>query len=338
MNNANNISCVDIVCGLAWGDEAKGKITSELVQKGTYDFVCRWAGGNNAGHTIYVDEKRYKTHIVPCGVFHNIPSIIGPGCVVHPESFIQEIQYLYENGFDTSYVKISPRAHVITEQHIQYDCNNLYSSIGTTRKGISACYADKALKKGQLCKDEPSLQEFIWDEILFGAVLCEGAQGFWLDLDKGNYPYNTSSTTIPYGACSLGFPPQKIRHLYGATKIYDTRSGNDPDFPEQLLDDLTLSKIVFLGKEYGVTTGRKRKVNWMNLNKLIHAIQVSGTTRVIVSKVDILQQLNLLKLYEGKILHTFDTYEQMKSYIIYVIRSKCPMVEKITFSSSPHNI
>ena len=78
----SDIFNVDICCGLAWGDEAKGKITAYLANSGKYDFVCRWAGGNNAGHTIYVNNKKYKTHIIPSGVFFNIPSIIGPDCVI----------------------------------------------------------------------------------------------------------------------------------------------------------------------------------------------------------------------------------------------------------------
>ena len=255
----NTIRYVDIVCGLAWGDEAKGKITTELVQKGNYNFVCRWAGGNNAGHTVYIDKMNFKTHLIPCGVFHGIPSIIGPDCVVHPQSFLEEINYLHKSGFDTSCVKISPRAHIITDEHIQYDRNKLHKSLGTTCKGISPCYAVKALKKGRLCKDEPLLKNYIWDEKLFGTILCEGAQGFWLDINRGNYPYSTSSTTLPYAACSVGFPPQKIRHIYGATKIYDTRSGYDPEFPDSLLENPILSQIVILGKEYGVNNWKKKK-------------------------------------------------------------------------------
>ena len=80
------ITSADIVAGLAWGDEGKGKITSYLASTGSYDYVCRWAGGSNAGHTVYLNNKKYKTHIIPSGVFHGIPSIIGPACVVNKSS------------------------------------------------------------------------------------------------------------------------------------------------------------------------------------------------------------------------------------------------------------
>ena len=112
----------------------------------------------------------------------------------------------------------------------------------------------------------------------------------------GIYPFITSSNTLPYGACSLGFPPQVIRHIYGAAKIYDTRSGFDDEFPESLLEDIELQKVGDVGQEYGTTTGRRRKVNWLNLNKLIHAINVSGTTHIVISKNDVLVDLNIFKI------------------------------------------
>ena len=88
----NKINYVDICCGLNWGDEAKGKIVSYLAKTGIYDFVCRWSGGNNAGHTIYKDGIKYKTHLIPSGIFYGIPSIIGPDCVVNQDAFFEEIK------------------------------------------------------------------------------------------------------------------------------------------------------------------------------------------------------------------------------------------------------
>ena len=87
------INSVDIVSGLAWGDEAKGKIVAQLAKSGKYNYVCRWAGGNNAGHTIYMNNQKYKTHLIPSGVFYNVKSIIGPDCVVNKKSFFEELNY-----------------------------------------------------------------------------------------------------------------------------------------------------------------------------------------------------------------------------------------------------
>lgn len=329
----------DIVCGLAWGDEAKGKITSQMSKSGFYDFVCRWSGGNNAGHTVYVEEKKYHTHLVPSGVFYGITSVIGPDCVLNIEDFFKEIEYLKSHGFDTSLVKVSPKTHIVTSSHISQDLKNLKDSQGTTGKGIAFCYGDKYLRKGKRVLD--FLEEFkgyIWDEKLFGNVLCEGAQGFWLDINHGNYPFVSSGNPLPYGACSLGIPPQLIRNIFGAVKVYDTRVGTDPEFPDSLFLEKDLEKIGELGEEFGVTTGRKRKVNWLNLNKLIKAINLSGTNYLILSKLDVLEKLNIFKfIYENNIIEINDSIN-FKSRIIEILKKECSLLQTIVFSSDPRII
>jgi len=337
MNYINNLKQVDICCGLAWGDEAKGKIVSGLASSGKYDMVCRWGGGNNAGHTIYIDGNRYKTHLIPGGVFYNIPSIIGPDCVVNQKGFIEEVNYLKECGFNTDCIKISPRAHVITDTHIEEDIK-LYRKQGSTAKGIAPCYRDKYARFGTLVKDVEFFKPYLWDEKLYGTILCEGAQGVWLDITQGNYPYTTSSTTLPYGACSLGFPPQLINTIYGAAKIYDTRAGNDTDFPAELHDDTELTTIGKAGREIGTTTGRTRTVNWLNMDKLIKSINMTGSTVIIISKVDILIEVNLFKLIHNNSIVPFDTLTDMTNYITYNLQQKCKFVKQIVFSDSPEHI
>jgi len=337
--NNNCINYVDICCGLSWGDEAKGKIVANLSESGTYDYICRWAGGNNAGHTIYINKKKYKTHLIPSGIFYNIKSIIGPDCVINISSFIEEVKYLSENGFNTDLIKISPKTHVILDKHIEDDKKNLLHKQGTTSKGIAPCYSDKYKRVGIQASTISELESYMWDEKLEGNILCEGAQGVWLDINQGNYPFVTSSTTLPYGACSLGFPPQKIRKIYGAAKIYDTRSGIDPFFPEELLQDNELLKIIEEGKEYGTTTGRKRKVNWLNLNKLIEAINISGTTDLIISKVDIFENLNTYKLFFNNIIMCFENMSDMQLYISKILLLECSSILKIIkYSNTPYNI
>ena len=329
------IKKVDICCGLAWGDEAKGKIVSQLSKENCYDFVCRWSGGNNAGHTVYVNDNKYKTHLIPCGIFYNVKSIIGPDCVINVKSFFEELDYLKKNNFDISLIKISPRAHIITDKHIEDDINKLNKEQGTTKRGIAPCYSDKYKRVGLQVKDILELKEYLWDEKLYGNILCEGAQGFWLDINEGNYPYTTSSNTLPYGACSLGFSPKLINNIYGAAKIYDTRSGIDPEFPDNLLEDKELNMIGEIGEEYGVTTNRRRKVNWLNLNKLIYAINTSGVNIIIISKIDILEKVNLYKLYNNNNIVNFENMENMKTYIKKKIELDCRSVTSIFFSDSP---
>jgi adenylosuccinate synthase len=322
------VNHVDIIFGLAWGDEGKGKISNAISKN--YDIVCRWNGGPNAGHTVYLGDKKYKTHLIPCGIFQNKLSVIGPNCVINIDKFYDEIDYLKKEGFDTSLIKVSPKAHVITEKHIQYDLKFLKPKLGTTGQGIAPCYADKALRVGKLAKDYLD-KEYLWDGELYGNVLCEGAQSFWLDLNYGDYPYVTSSETLPYSACSLGFSPKKIRDIIGVAKIYDTKSGVDPLFPETLWEDNELNSLIELGKEYGTTTNRKRLANWLNFYKLQEAIKISGTTKIIINKCDILDQLNIFKLRfdntrYGPNFIKFDNFDNMKEYIKNQLKDYCEVI------------
>lgn len=331
------IEYADIVFGLAWGDEGKGKVISEL-SKQDYDIVARWAGGSNAGHTVYVNGNRYKTHIVPSGIFRGKLSYIGPGCVLNVKSFLEEVEYLKENGFDTSLIRISPRTFLVEDKHITEDAEKLSAKLGTTSSGIAPAYSEKAARSGKRASEEPLLSSFVEDVQLAGKILCEGAQGFWLDLDWGNYPYVTSSTTLPYGACSLGFSPKKIRKIWGVAKMYDTRSGVDPDFPTELNCNPDFRNIQRLGNEFGTTTGRRRQVNWLNLDKLLEAIRVSGTTDVVINKCDILEEAGLYNLYFNNQLITFPSMDYMKAFVKLSIELLCTDCEKIYFSSSPETI
>jgi adenylosuccinate synthase len=321
------IKAVDIIFGLAWGDEGKGKISNAIAKN--YDIVCRWNGGPNAGHTVYLNDKKYKTHIIPCGVFQNKLSVIGPNCVVNVDKFFDEIEYLRKEGFDTSLIKVSPKAHIITERHIQYDLKFLKPKLGTTGQGIAPAYSDKMLRVGKLAGDYID-KKYLWDGNLEGEILCEGAQSFWLDINYGDYPYVTSSETLPYNACSLGFSPKKIRDIIGVAKIYDTKSGVDPLFPESLWKDDELNQIIDFGQEYGSTTGRKRLVNWLNLNKLKEAIRISGTTILIINKCDILENINKYKITTndafGPSHIDFIDFTSMKEYIINEIKDYCEIV------------
>jgi adenylosuccinate synthase len=333
------IDKADIVVGLAWGDEAKGKVTNQLASREVdgemyYNFVARWNGGSNAGHTIYIDGECYKTHIIPCGVFHGVKSIIGPNCVLHPESFYKELDMISNAGFDISLIKVSPNTHIVTDSHIDIDKRMLSKKLGTTSSGIAPAYSDKAARRGLLAKDVLEY-DYIWDGDIHGNILCEGAQGIWLDINKGLYPYVTSSETLPYSACSIGFPTQAIDRVYGVAKLYDTRSGEDPLFPNSLLEDPSLKIIAEAGSEYGVTTGRRRKVNWLDLNKLLSAINVSGSTDVIINKCDILQDVGMFKLFYNDDLLNFISVEDMTAFVEEKIKTMCRFVSVVTFSYSP---
>lgn len=329
------IKAVDIIFGLAWGDEGKGKISNAISKN--YDIVCRWNGGPNAGHTVYLGEKKYKTHIIPCGIFQNKLSVIGPNCVVNVDKFFDEIDYLKEEGFDTSLIKVSPKAHIITERHINYDLAVLKKKLGTTGQGIAPAYADKMLRIGKLARDYVDKQ-YLWDGGLYGNILCEGAQSFWLDINYGDYPYVTSSETLPYSACSLGFSPKKVRDIIGVAKIYDTKSGVDPLFPETLWEDQELSILIEVGQEFGSTTGRRRIANWLNLNKLIDSIKISGVNKLIINKCDILEKIHTYKLYQNNNLYKFNSLRSMQSFIVSQLRCILDDYIEIIFSGDKNSI
>ncbi|XID91683.1 adenylosuccinate synthase [Paenibacillaceae bacterium WGS1546] len=140
-----------VVVGTQWGDEGKGKITDFLAEKA--DVVARYQGGNNAGHTILIENKKYKLTMVPSGIFNqNKLCVIGNGMVINPAALVEEIQYIRDNGFSTNNLKISDRAHVIMPYHLVLDAleedRKADNKIGTTRKGIGPCYMDKAARNG----------------------------------------------------------------------------------------------------------------------------------------------------------------------------------------------
>ncbi|MDB4866314.1 MAG: adenylosuccinate synthase [Cohnella sp.] len=152
-----------VVVGTQWGDEGKGKITDFLAEKA--DVVARYQGGNNAGHTILIQNKKYKLTMIPSGIFNeNKLCVIGNGMVINPAALVEEIQYIRDNGFSTDNLKISDRAHVIMPYHLVLDAleedRKADNKIGTTRKGIGPCYMDKAARNGIRIADLMVAEEF----------------------------------------------------------------------------------------------------------------------------------------------------------------------------------
>ncbi|MHA6727351.1 adenylosuccinate synthase [Chryseobacterium sp. A301] len=140
-----------VVVGLQYGDEGKGKITDVLSAKS--DYVVRYQGGDNAGHTVYVGEEKFVLHLLPSGVLQcRGKCIIANGVVVNPKSFLREIEQIESKGMRTDHVFISRRAHVIMPYHIMLDTYREEefggTEIGTTKKGIGPCYEDKIARVG----------------------------------------------------------------------------------------------------------------------------------------------------------------------------------------------
>jgi adenylosuccinate synthase len=152
-----------VVVGTQWGDEGKGKITDYLSEKA--EVVARYQGGNNAGHTIVFEGKKYKLHLIPSGIFYEDKiCVIGNGMVVNPVALVEELKYLHSHGVSTKNLRISNRAHVILPYHIKLDgveeANKGANKIGTTGKGIGPAYMDKAARIGIRIADLLDADEF----------------------------------------------------------------------------------------------------------------------------------------------------------------------------------
>ena len=339
---------VDVILGLQWGDEGKGKIVDYFAPD--YDMIARFQGGPNAGHTLYVDGKKIVLHQVPSGIFRdNKINLIGSGVVLDAVILKKECESVAAFGVDyRQSLYISERTHLILPSHRAIDRASEAAKgrekIGSTLKGISPAYMDKTgrngLRVGDLLdndfktkyqslrkKHQQILDNFSFDEDISEAeneffealeflktlkivngeyfindaitsgkrILAEGAQGSMLDVDFGTFPYVTSSNTITAGVCSgLGISPQKIKEVIGITKAYCTRVGSGP-FPTELHADMG-ELIRKNGNEFGSTTGRPRRCGWIDLVALNFACMIHGVTQLVMTKADVLDTINILKV------------------------------------------
>lgn len=335
-----------ILIGAQWGDEGKGRVADWLASSS--DVVARFAGGDNAGHTVYVGEQLHKLHLIPSGILHgHVVCILGSGTVINPVNLLREIDEFRGLGLDITpeRLKISTRAHIITPAHIALDkaseAARGVDKIGTTQRGIGPAYTDKTARSGiragqmadlemfaetlyrhiesantRLIRDghDPlnaqasaeaylnaaeKLRPFLADTALYinarlrdGArLLCEGAQGTMLDLDHGDYPFVTSSSPTAGGALTgLGFGPLHVDRVVGVAKAFSTRVGSGP-LPTELDGDLA-NRLRGTGEnfwdEFGTTTGRARRVGWLDAVMLRYATQVNGFSELVLTKLDVL--------------------------------------------------
>ena len=341
---------VDVIVGLQWGDEGKGKIVDYLAPK--YDMVARFQGGPNAGHTIKIGKDQYVLHIMPSGIFHdNMLNLIGSGVVIDPVILMKEITQLEDININVKdKLIISQKAHLILPTHKLIDATSEYAKgkkkIGSTLKGIGPTYMDKTGRNGlrvgdafldnfeekyQILKDKhlrflkqfeniPDFDieneekrffesidklkkykilnaEYFINEFLDSGkkVLAEGAQGTMLDVNHGTYPFVTSSNTITAGvSVGLGVAPSRIDKVIGIVKAYTTRVGSGP-FPTELHDE-TGEMLRQKGHEFGATTGRKRRCGWIDIPQLRYSIMINGVTDIALTKLDVLNDFNPVKI------------------------------------------
>ncbi|MFH0873837.1 MAG: adenylosuccinate synthetase [Candidatus Komeilibacteria bacterium] len=330
----------DIIVDLQYGDCAKGKVAHHLCKTAGYTHVLRYNGGGNAGHTIFHEGKKFITHHIPVGVFFGIKSIIGPGCVVNPKKFLSELKELQGGGINTEgKIFIANNTHVITEEHLKEDSAD--SSIGTTKTGNGPAYRDKYARTGIRAEAVPELQPYLLDlyqELHHNPkevyVLGEGAQGFGLDIDWGDYPYVTSSHATVAGALMNALPHTAIRDVWGVVKIYETYVGAKKFEP----DDSIFVKIREAGEEYGATTGRARQCNWLDWNLLEKGIRLNAVNHLVINKMDVLRSVNRwTAIVDGQPIN-FDTEIAMKSWLIDKLTVLGLPQDNIYFSESKDKI
>ncbi len=332
------IEYADVIVDLQAGDTGKGKVAHSLCKNGEYTHVVRYNGGGNAGHTIFHNGNKYVTHFIPCGVLYGIKSIIGPGCVVDPLKLENEVKELEEAGFNVrENLFIDKRVHIILPSYIEEDSKDIM--IGTTKTGNGPTYRNKYNRSGiRACDYLPSemlidvYEEFHGNKKV--RILFEGAQGFELDIDWGDYPYVTSSHCTVGSAILNGVPPQKIRNVYGVAKAYRTYVGQktfegDSDHFENIRVE---------GQEFGATTGRPRQINWIDMNDLIKAMNINGVTNLIINKIDVLGKVGIFKSIVNGVEYTYETMEEMEESISDEIRMSGLSPKEIIFSKTPLSI
>ncbi len=330
----------DIVVDLQYGDCGKGKVTHYLARTKNYTHVLRYNGGSNAGHTIFHKGKKFVTHQIPAGVFFGVTSVIGSGCVVSPEQFFKELTMLQEGGIETrGKIFIAKNTHVITPANKTED-KKAGLAIGTTGQGNGPAYRNKYGRTGVRAEKVPALKPYLidlyetWNSGKDVRVLAEGAQGFGLDIDWGDYPFVTSSHCTTAGALLNGIPPKSVKDVWGVAKIYETYVGSKKFQPKGIVFD----KIGDLGEEFGATTGRRRQVNWMNMQTLERAVRINGVTHVVFNKVDVLRGIGEFAVIEDDLVVHFETEKKMQAFLVTCLRRLGILKSKIFFSESKDKI
>ncbi|MFZ1072107.1 MAG: adenylosuccinate synthase [Verrucomicrobiia bacterium] len=338
-----------ILVGAQWGDEGKGKVIDVLTEGA--DIVVRYAGGNNAGHTVFIGKRKYVLHLVPSGILRkNKLCVIGNGVVVDPIGLVEEIEGLKKLGVNVNPKNfvLSETAHVVFPYHRELDAQREVlkgeNKIGTTKRGIGPAYGDKAARVGLRVNDlvdparleeklsvrirennivlkslgaKPLLFKKVFAEYLAAGkflkpfvtntvvllheamrrgdnLLFEGAQGTFLDIDHGTYPFVTSSNTTAGGACTgSGVPPHRMDRVVGVMKAYTTRVGEGP-LPTENAEIADM--LHAMGREFGATTGRARRCGWFDSVATRHATMVNGIDDLAVTNLDGLDTLEIVKV------------------------------------------
>lgn len=357
---------VTVVVGANWGDEGKGKLVDNLAAQS--DYVVRFQGGSNAGHTVINQLGRFALHLLPSGVFYpHVINILGPGVAVNIGTFLKEYTELTDAGVPRPKLYISERAQVVLPYHILFDELEeerlTDQRFGSTKSGIAPFYSDKYLKIGiqvadlfsektlaarikgalasknvllkglynrsplddeavlaELAPHIPKLRPFVTDTTTMlrdalgqgKKIILEGQLGALRDPDHGIYPFTTSSSTLAgFATVGAGIPATGIDRIIAVVKAYSSCIGAGP-FVTELFGpegDELRSRGGSMG-EFGATTGRPRRMGWLDLVATKYGCQVQGATEIALTLLDVLGYLDTIPVctgyeIEGKVRDVF---------------------------------
>jgi len=298
------------VLDIFFGDSGKGRVTHDLSPN--FDWVIRFSGGNNCGHVIYRDGKKYTHNLLPSADYRSshLKSFIASGVMVHPKSLYDEVM---KNMIDfpemPKSLYIDKDAFIVEDQHIEEDIGK-NGHIGTTKKGIGPATVSKWSRSGKRIKDVLDTDKHLIELQSIGVnfiynlsfketfeksrLLFEGAQGSLLDLNAGTYPFVTSSDCTVAGIYSSGFQYLRLDKVLGLTKAYATRVGEGP-FPTEMFDK-EAHDLREAGNEYGAVTKRPRRVGYLDLAACKYGAIKAGATHLVITKTDILNNMPEVKI------------------------------------------
>lgn len=328
--------CVDVLLGLQYGDEGKGKVVDLISTK--YDIVARFAGGNNAGHTLNFNGTKHVLHLIPSGIFHDCINVIGNGCVIDPISLVDEIKRLEALGIDVkSKLLISNKAHIVLPYHKLEDKRLEEAKgdkkIGSTLKGIGPTYTSKVAREG----------------LRLGEVKCDTYDEMIESIKKTNLVV-IADNKLYDAFCYLNQFTITDTELYlnkaiekGKRILAEGAQGTllDIDFgtypfvtssntciggvmtglgipPQSINNVIGITKayctrvgsgpfltedegeegemIRKIGNEFGSTTGRPRRCGWLNLKELRYSCMINGVTELCLMKLDVLSSMEKIKV------------------------------------------
>ncbi|MEM2094258.1 MAG: adenylosuccinate synthetase [Candidatus Bathyarchaeia archaeon] len=282
--------CTVIVGGF-YGDEGKGKIISYLALNDDVAVAARGGVGPNAGHSIVWKNKMYKLRMIPSAFVNPATKLfVGPGVLVNPEIFLQEVK---ETG-TAGRCYVDPLCAIIEEKHIAQDksSDHLSRKIGTTGSGTGPCNVDRVNRFAKVAREVEKLKPYLTDVPLEvnefiekgKNVLIEGTQGTFLSLFHGSYPYVTSKdVTASSIAADVGVGPTNVDEVIVVFKAYVTRVGAG-----FLKDELPLEEAARRGwAEFGTVTGRQRRAAPFDYDLAQRAVMLNGATQVALTKLDI---------------------------------------------------